>query len=84
MWRYDWHMLTLKARVREGRLRLDEPYDRPEGTEVDLAVLDDGDALEEEERARLHQALVRGHEQMLRGEVVSADEVLSRLRARRE
>ena len=77
-------MLTLKARVHQGRLKLDEPYDAPEGTEVDLAVLDDGDALDEEERARLHQALVRGHEQMLCGEVVPADEVLAKLRAKRE
>ena len=77
-------MLTIKARVHEGRLRLDEPYDAPEGTEVDLAVLDDGDALDEEERARLHQALVSSHEQMLRGEVVPADEVLAKLRAKRE
>jgi hypothetical protein len=72
-------MLTLKARVRNGRLRLDEPYEAPEGTEVDLAIIDDGDELDEESRARLHAALSRGHEQMVRREVVPADEVLSKL-----
>ncbi len=72
-------MLTLKAHVRNGRLRLDEPYEAPEGTEVDLAIIDDGDGLDHESRARLHVALARGHEQMVRGEVVPADEVLSKL-----
>ena len=49
-------MLKLKAQVHKGRLKLDEPYDAPEGTEVDLAVVDDGDDLDEDERARLHAA----------------------------
>ena len=77
-------MLTIKAWVHVGRLKLDEAYGAPEGTEVDLAVLDDGDALDPEERARLHDALVRGHEQMLRGDVVPANDVLATLRAQRE
>ena len=77
-------MLTLKAQVHEGWLTLDEPYDAPEGTEVDLAALEDGDSLDEEERVRLHEAIVRGHEQMLRGGGVPADEVLAKLRAKRE
>jgi hypothetical protein len=29
-------VLKLKAQVHQGRLKLDEPYDAPEGTEVDL------------------------------------------------
>ena len=76
-------MVTLKARVHEGRLKLDEPYDAPEGTEVDLAVVDEGDTLDEGERARLHEALNLGHDQIARGEVVPADEVSRRLRAKR-
>jgi hypothetical protein len=75
-------MLTVKARVRNGRLRLDEPYEAPEGTEVELAIIDDGDELDDESRARLHAALSRGHEQMVRREVVPADEVLSKLGTR--
>ena len=72
-------MLTVKARVVHGRLHLDEPYDAPDGTEVDLAVIDDGDDLDDADRARLHAALALGHEQVLRGEVVPADEVLAKL-----
>jgi len=75
-------MVTLKARVRGGRLQLDEPYDAPEGTEVDLAVLDDGDTLDDEDRARLHEALVRSHADISRGEVIPAEDVLARLRAK--
>ena len=73
-------MLKLKAQVHQGRLKLDEPYDAPEGTEVNLAVLDDGDDLDETERARLHAAITRGHDEARRGEVVSADDVLAKLR----
>ena len=76
-------MFKLKARVHHGRLTLDEPYDAPEGTEVDLAVIDDGDSLDDAERARLHQTLLAAHEQIARGEVVPSDEVLAKLRAKR-
>ena len=72
-------MLKLKAQVHQGRLKLDEPYDAPEGTEVDLAVLDDGDDLDDAERARLHAAIARSHDEAQRGEVVPADEVLAKL-----
>jgi hypothetical protein len=74
-------MVTLKARVHGGRLQLDEPYDAPEGTEVDIAVLDDGDTLDDEDRKRLHDAIVRSHDEIRRGEVVPAEDVLARLRA---
>jgi predicted transcriptional regulator len=45
-----------------------------------LAVVDDGDDLDENERARLHAAIVRGHDEAQRGEVVPADDVLTKLR----
>ena len=73
-------VLKLKGQVHQGRLKLDEPYDAPEGTEVDLAIVDDGDDLDDDERARLHAAIARGHEEAQRGEVVPADEVLAKLR----
>jgi hypothetical protein len=44
----------LRARVREGRLVLNEPSSLPEGTEVDLVPADDIDDLDPAERARLH------------------------------
>jgi hypothetical protein len=39
-------MMTVRARVKNGRLVVDEPTDLPEGTEVELAPVDDdlGDA----------------------------------------
>ncbi len=72
--------MTLEARVHNGRLTLDEPYDAPEGTEVDLAVIDEGDTLDDDDRARLHESLALGHRQIARGEVVPADEALAKLR----
>jgi hypothetical protein len=48
-----------------------------EGTEVDLAVVDDG--LDENDRARLHAAIARAHDEAQRGELVPADELLAKL-----
>ncbi len=43
--------MTLKARVKAGRLVFDEPTDLPEGTEARTLALDPGDWLDEEGRA---------------------------------
>jgi hypothetical protein len=43
--------MTLKARVRGGRLVVDEPTDLPEGTELELLPLDPGDWLDDTDRA---------------------------------
>ena len=72
--------LTLKARVRSGRLIMDEPVDLPEGTEVELVPADDGDSLDEEDRARLHAALERSAAQFQSGEGIPADEALGRIK----
>jgi hypothetical protein len=79
-------MQPLKARVRNGRLVLDEPTDLPEGEEVELvpleaAVLDR--EFDDEERAELRQALVESIQQMEAGETIDADEALAELRAHR-
>jgi hypothetical protein len=71
----------LKARVRNGRLVLDEPTDLPEGMEVPL-VLADGDELDADERAELHRALLEGLEDVEAGRTVDAEEAIGRLRAR--
>jgi hypothetical protein len=71
--------LTLKARVRSGRLIMDEPVDLPEGTEVELVLADDGDSLREEDRARLHAALERSAEQFRAGQGIPADEALRQI-----
>ena len=55
-------MSALKARVENGRLRLDEPTDLPEGQVVELVPLDEllstsGDDLGDDERALLHRSI---------------------------
>jgi hypothetical protein len=76
-------MQSLKAHVRNGRLVLDEPTELPEGTEVVLAVVDEGDDLDDAERARLHESLRRSIAQSKAGQLVDGDEVIGRLLARR-
>jgi hypothetical protein len=76
-------MHTLKAVVRNGRYVIDEPATLPEGSEVELQLVDAGDDLDDEERAALHRALEIGHEQAQRGEGRPAADVLRDLRARR-
>lgn len=73
---------TLKARVKAGRLVVDEPTDLPEGTEVELLPLDPGDWLDEEDRAALHQALKDSDEDIKAGRLVDADVILRELRSR--
>lgn len=72
--------LTMKAQVRGGRLVLDEPTDLPEGSEVELVLADEGDELDDEDRARLHASLQRSDEQLQAGRGIDADEALARLR----
>jgi hypothetical protein len=74
--------VTLKARVRGGRLVIDEPTDLPEGTEVPLLPLDPGDWLDDSDRAALHSALEASEQDIQRGDIFEADEVLAELRAR--
>lgn len=74
-------MQPLKARVHNGRLKLDEPTDLPEGAEVNLAVVDE-DEMPDEERARLHGALERSLVQAKAGKLIDADVVIGKLLAR--
>ena len=73
---------ALRARVKGGRLVLDEPSSLPEGTEIDLIPADDIDDLDPAERARLHGFLADSIRKHVPGTGVPADEVLARLRAR--
>lgn len=82
-------MQPVKAKVRNGRLVLDEPTDRPEGEEVELVPLDEvlargGDYLDDEERAALHRSIEEGIEDFEKGDTEDAFEFLARLRAKRE
>ena len=74
--------MRLKARVKAGRLVVDEPTDLPEGTEIELLPLDPGDLLDEEDRAALHQALKDSDEDIKAGRLIDADVILLELRSR--
>ena len=73
--------MTLKARVRKGRLILDERTDLPEGTEVDLLPLDPGDWLDDDDREALHRALDASEADVAGGRLVDADDVLKEIRS---
>jgi hypothetical protein len=48
--------MTIKARVHNSRFVVEEPTHLPEGTEVELLLLDPGDWLDQDDRALLHRA----------------------------
>ena len=74
--------LTFRARVRGGRLVLDEPIDLPEGSEVNLVLADEQDDLDDRERARLHVAIDRARAQVQRGATLDKAQFLERLHAK--
>ena len=74
--------MTIKARVRAGRLVLDEPTALPDGTEVDLLPLDPGDWLDVTDRAALHAALAESDVDVTHGRLTDAADLLKDLRTR--
>ncbi len=74
--------MSLQARVRNGRLVLDEPTDLPEGQVVYLELAGEGE-MDPEERAALDASIRESLEQMSRGELVDADKALAEIRAHR-
>ena len=76
-------MSSLRARVENGRLVLDEPTALPDGTVVDLVADDEGDDLTDTDRAALHSALERSWESVNTGRVRPAAEIIDELRTRR-
>lgn len=75
-------MSELKARVKNGRLVLDEATDLPEGTEVDLVPADWWDDLSDDDRRKLEDALARSERDVTAGRVKPAADVLQSLRLR--
>ena len=73
-------MNARKIRVENGRIKLDEPTNLPDGAEVELVILS-GDDLDDEERARLHASLDRALDDEQAGRVVDADEFLAEVRS---
>ncbi len=74
-------MKALKGHVRGGRVVLDEPTDLPEGTELELTVVEEDD-FDREERARLHEALDAGIAAGRSGDHVDAEDLIRELLAR--
>ena len=77
---------AVQAVVKNGRLVLDEPTDLPEGEVVELVPLDEvlargGDYLDDEERARLNEALEISVKQAEEGQLIDAEEVMAELRS---
>jgi hypothetical protein len=70
------------ARVKNGRLTLDEPTDLPEGTAVPLEIVDDWDDLDDADRAALHEALRQGFEEAKAGRTIDAEQWILELRSR--
>ncbi|MGB8222435.1 MAG: antitoxin family protein [Polyangiales bacterium] len=66
-------MSTIRARVRDGRLIVDEPTDLPDGTELDLVI---GDGLDGAERAALHAAIRQAWASFQAGDGRPASDVL--------
>ena len=76
-------MQSLKATVRNGKLIVDEtPTDLPEGTEVELVVVED--EFESEDKARLLQSIEEGFEDIDRGNHMAGFDFIAQLRAKRE
>ena len=75
-------MNPLRARVRSGRLVLDEPTSLPEGTVLDLVADDEGDDLEPAERRALDDAIARAWPGIMDGHLRPAEAVIDELRKR--
>jgi len=75
-------MSPLRARVKDGRIVLDEPTTLREGTVVDLVADDEGDDLTDEERDALHKALLKSDESAEAGRLRPASAILDELRKR--
>jgi len=74
---------ALRARVKDGRLVVDEPTTLPQGTVVELVADDEGDDLTEDERRVLHDALSASWTSAEAGCLRPASAILDELRQRR-
>ena len=76
--------MIVRARVRQGRLALDEPTDLPDG-EVELELVEDvlANEMDADEREALEASITRAREQASRGEGIDGAEFIAKLRAHR-
>jgi hypothetical protein len=83
-------MSALRIRVENGRIKLDEPTDLPNGTElyvmpvneVEDILLKEDDGLDEEERQKLMRSIDEGFEDVDTGNVHDFKEVVASLGTR--
>jgi hypothetical protein len=75
-------VMSIRAKVSSGRLVVDEPTLLPEGTTLNLVVDDEGDDLDDQERAALDAHLVAGWRSAQAGKVRPANELLAELRSK--
>ena len=73
--------MTIKVRVKEGRIVVNEPTDLPDGTEIEFLLLDPGDWLDETDRAALHDALQQSETDIASSKLVSAEAILADLKS---
>jgi hypothetical protein len=71
--------MVLHGRVQAGRIVVQDSVDLPEGAEVRLALLDQDEELDAEDRARLEAALARGRQQIAEGKGIPAEQVVGEL-----
>jgi predicted DNA-binding antitoxin AbrB/MazE fold protein len=75
--------MVIKGRVEGGRLKVDEEIDLPDGTEVEMFIVDDDDdGLDDAEREELHKVLEQSEKDVKAGRLIDAAEVLKGLRER--
>lgn len=74
--------MVIKGRVQDGRLRVDEPTNLPEGSEIELTPLDPEDQLDDADREALYKLLEESEEDVKAGRLIDAADVLKGLRSR--
>ena len=77
-------MQPLRARVHNGRIRLDEPSDLPEGTELDLLPVNLSDEFDDAERSEIIESIEAGAADIENGEFVDGLAFANELISKRE
>jgi hypothetical protein len=75
-------MSLLHGRVQGGRIVIEEAVDLPEGAEVRLALVEQGEDeehLDAEDRARLEAAMAKGRQEIADGRGIPAEQVVAEL-----
>ena len=74
--------MVIKGRIEGGRLRVDQPSDLPEGTEIEMVPIDPEGELDADDRTELLKLLEESEEDVKAGRLIDAVDVLKGLRSR--